>query len=159
MTVDILWKHMVSLACGHHARVCETHNSSHNWLSTISECVRKRARGDVTIRRPGTGKISINGKDITYFEQTQSREQVLFPLIFTNLIGTVDVEANVSGGGWASQAGAVRWGIAMGLRSFLDEEVIESMRLAGLLQRDYREPERKKPGQEGARRKFTWKRR
>lgn len=40
------------------------------------ECLRKRARGDVTIKSPGSGKISINGQDITYFEDTQPREQV-----------------------------------------------------------------------------------
>lgn len=42
----------------------------------ISECLRKRARGDVTIKAPGTGKISINGEPITYFENIQCREQV-----------------------------------------------------------------------------------
>lgn len=136
----------------------------------------------MTIRTPGTGLITVNGQDITYFDSVQSREQVrqqspdgklsteqysldflflqlLFPLIFTNLIGKIDIEANVEGGGWSSQAGALRWGIAMGLRSFVDEGTIEQMRLAGLLQRDYRTRERKKPGQEGARRKFTWKKR
>lgn len=41
------------------------------------ECLRKSARGDVTIRSPGTGKILINGeKDITHFQTDQSREQV-----------------------------------------------------------------------------------
>jgi small subunit ribosomal protein S9 len=126
---------------------------------TVYECLRKRARGDVTIRAPGTGKISINGQPITYFERMQCREQLIFPLIFTDMIGKVDVEANVAGGGPSGQAGAIRWGIAMGLRSFLDQDVIEKMRLAGLLQRDYRKRERKKPGQEGARRKYTWKKR
>lgn len=42
------------------------------------ECLRKTARGDVTVRMPGTGKITINGHDITYFEELQSREQVSF---------------------------------------------------------------------------------
>ncbi|XP_067615357.1 small ribosomal subunit protein uS9m isoform X2 [Eurosta solidaginis] len=126
---------------------------------TIYECLRKTARGDVTIRLPGTGKITINGQDITYFEELQSREQVLFPLIFAEMLGKVDVEANIAGGGPSGQAGAIRWGIAMGLRSFVDQEMIESMRLAGLLQRDYRCRERKKFGQEGARRKYTWKKR
>ncbi|XP_036326355.1 28S ribosomal protein S9, mitochondrial-like [Rhagoletis pomonella] len=42
---------------------------------TTYECLRKAARGDVTIRLPGTGKITINGQDITYFEELQSREQ------------------------------------------------------------------------------------
>ncbi|XP_053962028.1 28S ribosomal protein S9, mitochondrial isoform X2 [Anastrepha ludens] len=126
---------------------------------TTYECLRKTARGDVTVRLPGSGKITINGQDITYFEELQSREQVLFPLIFTEMLGKVDIEANVEGGGSSGQAGAIRWGIAMSLRSFVDQEMIESMRLAGLLQRDYRRRERKKFGQEGARRKYTWKKR
>ncbi|KAJ3663112.1 hypothetical protein Zmor_007421 [Zophobas morio] len=71
----------------------------------------------------------------------------------------VDVEAFVEGGGTSSQAGAIRWGVAWGLRSFLDHETIEKMRLAGLLTRDYRTKERQKPGQEKARKKFTWKKR
>lgn len=126
---------------------------------TTYECIRKKARGDVTIRSPGSGKISINGQDITYFEDTQPREQVLFPLIFSKMNGKVDIEANIEGGGFSGQAGAIRWGIAMGLRSFVDAETIERMRLAGLLQRDYRRRERKKPGQAGARKKFTWQKR
>ncbi|XP_039947725.1 28S ribosomal protein S9, mitochondrial-like [Bactrocera tryoni] len=84
---------------------------------------------------------------------------VLFPLIFAEMLGKVDIEANVEGGGPSGQAGAIRWGIAMSLRSFVDQEMVESMRLAGLLQRDYRRRERKKYGQEGARRKYTWKKR
>lgn len=43
---------------------------------TVYECLRKSARADVTIRSPGTGVISINGKDINYFVDTQPREQV-----------------------------------------------------------------------------------
>ncbi|XP_020811585.1 28S ribosomal protein S9, mitochondrial [Drosophila serrata] len=126
---------------------------------TTYECLRKTARADVTVRLPGTGKISINGKDISYFEDENCREQLLFPLQFSELLGKVDVEANVEGGGPSGQAGAIRWGIAMSLRSFVDQEMIESMRLAGLLTRDYRRRERKKFGQEGARRKYTWKKR
>lgn len=45
------------------------------------------------------------------------------------MLGKVDVEANVEGGGPSGQAGAIRWGIAMSLRSFVDQEMIESMRL------------------------------
>ncbi|XP_017081968.1 28S ribosomal protein S9, mitochondrial [Drosophila eugracilis] len=126
---------------------------------TTYECLRKTARADVTVRLPGTGKISINGKDISYFGDENCREQLLFPLQFSELLGKVDVEANVEGGGPSGQAGAIRWGIAMSLRSFVDQEMIESMRLAGLLTRDYRRRERKKFGQEGARRKYTWKKR
>jgi len=126
---------------------------------TVYECLRKRARGDVTLRFPGTGLISINKQPITYFQHAQPREQILYPLLFSGMVGKVDIEANVCGGGFSGQAGAIRWGISMALRSFVDAETLDRMRLAGLLQRDYRTKERKKPGQEGARRKFTWKKR
>ncbi|XP_055377444.1 28S ribosomal protein S9, mitochondrial [Condylostylus longicornis] len=126
---------------------------------TTYECLRKKARGDVTVRYPGTGLLVINGQDIHYFDNIQSKEQILFPLIFTDMLNKVDIEANVEGGGPSGQAGAIRWGIAMSLRSFVDEETIEKMRLAGLLTRDWRTRERKKFGQEGARRKYTWKKR
>lgn len=126
---------------------------------TTYECLRKNARGDVTIRSPGTGKITINGKDITYFEDIQSREQVLFPLIFTEMQNRVDIECNVEGGGPSGQSGAIRWGIAWGLRSFVEKAMLERMQVAGLLTRDYRRRERKKPGQPGARKQPTWKKR
>ncbi|CAK9803788.1 28S ribosomal protein S9, mitochondrial [Anthophora quadrimaculata] len=71
----------------------------------------------------------------------------------------VDIEATVFGGGPTGQAGAIRCGIAQGLRSFVNDEMIEKMRIAGLLTNDWRRRERKKPGQEGSRRKFTWKKR
>lgn len=45
------------------------------------------------------------------------------------MLGKVDVEANVEGGGYSGQAGAVRWGISMGLRSFVDAETVDNMRL------------------------------
>ncbi|XP_022911432.1 small ribosomal subunit protein uS9m [Onthophagus taurus] len=126
---------------------------------TVYECLRKKSRGHVTIRSPGSGVITVNNKDLSYFHDLQSREQLLFPLIFTNMLNKVDIEAHVEGGGPSGQAGAIRWGLAMGLRSFVEPEMIEKMRLAGLLQRDFRTRERKKPGQAGARKKFTWKKR
>jgi small subunit ribosomal protein S9 len=126
---------------------------------TTYECLRKKARGDVTIRSPGTGKILINGKDITYFDDVQSREQVMFPLIFTAMQDCVDVECNVEGGGYSGQAGALRWGISWSLRSFVDKDMLDKMQVAGLLTRDHRRRERMKPGQPGARKKPTWKKR
>lgn len=126
---------------------------------TTYECLRKKARGDVTIRSPGTGKITINGKDLTYFDDVQSREQVIFPLIFTGMQDRVDVECNIEGGGPSGQAGAIRWGIAWSLRSFVDADMLQRMQVAGLLSRDSRRRERKKPGQPGARKKPTWKKR
>ncbi|KAK5642693.1 hypothetical protein RI129_008860 [Pyrocoelia pectoralis] len=78
---------------------------------------------------------------------------------YNGLLGKIDVEAHVEGGGPSGQAGALRWGIAWGLRSFVSEDMVEKMRLAGLLTRDYRTQERMKPGQPGARKKPTWKKR
>ncbi|KAG8227043.1 hypothetical protein J437_LFUL014900 [Ladona fulva] len=80
-------------------------------------------------------------------------------MTFTGLVDQVDVEATVTAGGNASQAGAIRWAIAWGLRSFVNPNMVEKMRLAGLLTKDLRRKERKKPGQEKARKKFTWKKR
>ncbi|XP_043497920.1 28S ribosomal protein S9, mitochondrial isoform X3 [Polistes fuscatus] len=125
----------------------------------VFPCQRKSATATVTVFGEGTGKITINGKDISYFKDMQSRQQVIFPLIFTNMIEKVDIEAVVEGGGYTGQSGAIRWGIAWGLRSFVTPEVVQNMKIAGLLTRDWRIRERKKFGQEGARRKFTWKKR
>ncbi|KAJ9592660.1 hypothetical protein L9F63_015675, partial [Diploptera punctata] len=123
-------------------------------------CMRKRAHGEVTVRSPGTGLITINGQSIEYFRFLQDREQILFPMIFTNLLGSVDIEATVEGSGSTAQSGAIRLGVAMALRSFVTEKDFEmKFDPPGLLQRDYRKRERKKPGQAGARRKYTWKKR
>lgn len=51
------------------------------------------------------------------------------------MLNKVDIEANVEGGGSSGQAGAVRWGISMALRSFVDAEMAESMRLGKILYR------------------------
>lgn len=120
---------------------------------------RKSAKAWVVVYGKGTGKIQINGDDITYFDELVHREQVIFPLQFTNNLGKFDVVAKVEGGGPTGQSGAIRLGISKALLSFVTKEMAEKMRLAGLLTRDPRNKERKKPGQEGARRKFTWKKR
>ncbi|KAG8298513.1 37S ribosomal protein S9, mitochondrial [Homalodisca vitripennis] len=86
-------------------------------------------------------------------------KMLLFPLHFSGKLNTVDVEASVYGGGVTGQSGAIRFGISMALRSFVPPTMVEQMRIAGLLTQDRRRRERKKPGQEKARRKFTWKKR
>lgn len=53
----------------------------------------------------------------------------MFPLVFTGMLGKVDVEANVEGGGFSGQAGAIRWGLSMSLRSFVQPEMIDKLRL------------------------------
>ncbi|KAG7173427.1 28S ribosomal protein S9-like 2, partial [Homarus americanus] len=85
--------------------------------------------------------------------------QVIFPLQFTGLLGKVDVVADVEGGGTSGQSGAIRYAVSLALRSFVDQDMVEKMRIAGLLTRDPRRRERKKPGWKGARAKYTWKKR
>lgn len=83
----------------------------------------------------------------------------MFPLQFTGLLFKVDLEATVKGHGVSAQAGAIRHGLSLALRSFVETPMVEEMRLAGLLTKDRRVHERKKPGQPRARKKFTWKKR
>nr|XP_006825509.1 PREDICTED: 28S ribosomal protein S9, mitochondrial-like [Saccoglossus kowalevskii] len=121
---------------------------------------RKRAKAHVVVREKGTGIVKINGKDlIDYFWNIQDREQIMFPFQFVDKLGEFDMECTVTGGGLSGQAGAIRLASSRALRSFVNEEQIEHMRQAGLLTQDPRIVERKKPGQKGARKKFTWKKR
>lgn len=125
----------------------------------VELCQRKNATAKVTVRGEGTGKILINGQDILCFEEFTHRDQIIFPLLMSDMLTKVDIEATAFGGGPSGQAGAIRWGIAWALRSFVSPETAEKMRIAGLLTRDWRRRERKKFGQAGARKKFTWKKR
>ncbi|XP_067842303.1 28S ribosomal protein S9, mitochondrial [Heptranchias perlo] len=121
---------------------------------------RKTAKATVIIRDHGSGKITVNGVDyLLYFSALQEREQLMFPFQFLDRLGMHDMECTVFAGGVSAQAGAIRLAASRALLSFITEKEVESMRQAGLLTPDPRVRERKKPGQEGARRKFTWKKR
>ncbi|XP_046650664.1 28S ribosomal protein S9, mitochondrial-like [Daphnia pulicaria] len=135
-----------------------TRDESNRPFTTFS-ARRKRSNAFVKVIGEGTGLISINGEDILYFKRKQDKEQIIFPLEFCNMLGKVDVVATCEGVGMSGRVGSIRLAIAMCLRCFVDAETIERMRLAGLLSYDPRERERKKPGQPGAREKFTWKKR
>ncbi|NWS55659.1 RT09 protein, partial [Chunga burmeisteri] len=127
---------------------------------STGEGIRKTARATAIVYDNGTGKMTVNGIDVLhYFPVLQDREQLLFPFQFLDRVGKHDTVCTVSGGGRSAQAGAIRLACAKALRSFVTEREVEFMRQAGLLTRDPRVKERKKPGQEGARRKFTWKKR
>ncbi|XP_026015307.1 small ribosomal subunit protein uS9m [Astatotilapia calliptera] len=127
---------------------------------STAEGRRKTSDSSVILRDCGSGHITVNGQDyLQYFPVLQDREQLMFPLQFMGVLGRFNLECKVSGGGRSSQAGALRLAISRALLSFLSEGDGEAMRQAGLLTPDPRVRERKKPGQEGARRKFTWKKR
>ncbi|ESO89321.1 hypothetical protein LOTGIDRAFT_183373, partial [Lottia gigantea] len=120
---------------------------------------RKSSRATVTVYDQGQGDISVNGQDLTYFSSMQDRNQLLFPLQVVDKIGQVDISCQVKDGGLAGQAGAIRIALAKALCSFVSDEDIGKLRLAGLLTPDPRTKERKKTSQPKARKKVPWKRR
>ena len=113
---------------------------------------RKSSVARVHLVPNGTGAITINGRDIDdYFGLDTLKLIVRQPLVLTNTIGKVDVEATVAGGGVSGQAGAIRHGIARALL-VLDESYRSALKAAGYLTRDPRMKERKKYGLKAARR-------
>ncbi len=113
---------------------------------------RKSSVARVHLIPNGTGAITINGRDIDdYFGLDTLKLIVRQPLVATNTLGKVDIEATVSGGGVSGQAGAVRHGIARSLL-LVDDSFRAILKEAGLLTRDPRMKERKKYGLKAARR-------
>ena len=101
---------------------------------------------------PGTGKITINKRDIDeYFGLDTLKVIVRQPLVATETDGKFDIPVNVKGGGYTGQAGAVRHGIARALLE-VDAEYRPVLKTAGFLTRDPRMKERKKYGLKAARR-------
>ena len=101
---------------------------------------------------PGTGKITINKRDIDeYFGLETLKVVVRQPLAATDTEGKFDVIVNVKGGGYTGQAGAIRHGIARALLE-ADADYRPVLKSAGYLTRDPRMKERKKYGLKAARR-------
>jgi small subunit ribosomal protein S9 len=107
----------------------------------------------------GAGKIVVNGRALeNYFPLEALRVMATQPLTVTESSSKFDVRINVSGGGPAGQAGAVRHGIARALLK-VDANLRPSLKAEGLLTRDPRMKERKKYGQPGARKRFQYSKR
>ncbi len=101
---------------------------------------------------PGTGAITINGRDINeYFGLETMNLIVNQPFEVTGNAGKYDIVANVVGGGFSGQAGAIRHGLARAL-VLADEANKPALKAAGFLTRDPRMKERKKYGLKAARR-------
>ena len=101
---------------------------------------------------PGTGKITINKRDMDeYFGLETLKVVVRQPLTATETADKFDVLVNVRGGGYTGQAGAIRHGIARALLN-VDADYRPVLKKAGFLTRDPRMKERKKYGLKGARR-------
>jgi small subunit ribosomal protein S9 len=109
--------------------------------------------------KPGTGKITVNGRDQeVYFARPTLRLVINQPFGVAEREGQYDVIATVTGGGLSGQAGAVKHGIAQALTRF--EPVLRSpVKQAGFLTRDSRAVERKKYGKAKARRSFQFSKR
>ena len=94
----------------------------------------------------GKGDITVNDKKLDiYFGRKVAQMLVMQPIEMTELIGKLDINVKVKGGGSFGQAGAIRHGISRALISY-DEELRGQLKKAGLLTRDDRRVERKKPG-------------
>jgi small subunit ribosomal protein S9 len=112
---------------------------------------RKTAVARVRLRS-GSGKISINGRDLdAYFPAVKDRVLISGALEQVGKQSAVNIDITVDGGGPTGQAGACRLGIARALKTF-DGELAEQLRHSKLLTRDGRMKERKKYGLRGARR-------
>ena len=101
---------------------------------------------------PGTGKITINKRDIDDYLGLETLKVVVRqPLVLTGTVDKYDVSVNVKGGGFTGQAGAIRHGISRALLE-VDADYRPQLKAAGFLTRDPRMKERKKYGLKGARR-------
>ena len=109
--------------------------------------------------RPGKGSITVNHRSLDeYFERESLKLVIRQPLVLTGATDGYDIYVNVSGGGKAGQAGAVRLGISRALIE-LNPAYRPTLKAVGLLTRDAREVERKKYGRAGARRRFQFSKR
>ena len=107
----------------------------------------------------GTGKITINKKDLTeYFPSSILQFVVKQPLNLLDVAEKYDIKANLFGGGYTGQSQAPRLAISRALVK-INEEDKKALRAEGFMTRDSREVERKKPGQPKARRRFQFSKR
>ena len=108
---------------------------------------------------PGTGKWDVNGRTLgDYFPRPVLVTAIQQPFTATDLLGRFDVKANLDGGGVSGQAGALRLAVARALVK-IDEGHRRKLRDLGLLTRDARAVERKKPGRPKARKRFQFSKR
>ena len=107
----------------------------------------------------GTGKITINKRDLTvYFPSSLLQYVVLQPLKKLEVAEKYDIKVNLDGGGYNGQANALRLAIARALVKINPDDK-KTLRSEGFLTRDSRSVERKKPGQPKARRRFQFSKR
>lgn len=107
----------------------------------------------------GSGAIKVNGREFTdYFGSISLQNQILRPLEIANSVHAYDVTVKATGGGINGQAGALRLALSRALLE-VDSNLRLPLKQEGLLTRDPRMKERKKPGQPGARKRFQFSKR
>tara|TARA_B100000925_G_scaffold99037_1_gene72422 strand:- start:970 stop:1356 length:387 start_codon:yes stop_codon:yes gene_type:complete len=124
------------------------------------EKIHKIGRRKASIARiylsKGSGNVKINNKDLNnYFSTDGLKSKINLPFIITETLGKYDLSVNVSGGGNTGQADAIKLAVSRALCE-VNEEYRPLLKKEGLLTRDSRVVERKKPGQKKARKKFQW---
>jgi len=128
-------------------------------LQTIQTVGRRKTAVARVLIRPGEGEWTINGRPMAeYFPRKTHQMRVEEPLQVTELDGRFDIQVRVRGGGLTGQADAIRLGVSRALVAF-DEEQRSNLRAKGLLTRDPRKVERKKPGRPKARKRFQFSKR
>jgi small subunit ribosomal protein S9 len=109
--------------------------------------------------KPGSGKWDVNGRTLgDYFPRPTLVSSIQQPFTATDTLGRFDVRARIAGGGVSGQAGALRLAVARALVK-LDDVHRRKLRDLGLLTRDARAVERKKPGRPKARKRFQFSKR
>ncbi|MFQ3332318.1 MAG: small subunit ribosomal protein S9 [Thalassomonas sp.] len=125
-------------------------------METIHTIGRRKASVARIYMSEGKGNITVNGKDFKeYFPVDTMQFKLEQPFNITDVAGKFDVKVNVNGGGTTGQAEAIRLAISRALCE-LDPENRITLKPEGMLTRDSRVVERKKPGQKKARKKFQW---
>ena len=120
---------------------------------------RKRSVARVVLTSPGKGNITINGLNIEdYIPRDSLVTMIKQPLVALEQETGYDINVNVSGGGLSGQSGAIRLGLSRALLN-VNPDNRSLLKSNGLLTRDARKLERKKPGQPGARKKFQFSKR
>ncbi len=120
----------------------------------------RRKTSVATVRlTPGTGNIEINHRPADdYLATLPLQNTIRKPLEIANQVGAYDIKIRATGGGLVGQAGAIRLAISRALLE-IDPELRATLKAGGLLTRDPRMKERKKPGQPGARKRFQFSKR
>ena len=128
-------------------------------METINALGRRKSAVARVFLTEGTGKITINKRDLTeYFPSSILQFVVKQPLQLLEVLEKYDIKANINGGGFTGQSQALRLAIARALYK-LNPEDKSALRKAGFVTRDPRQVERKKPGQPKAGRRFQFSKR